>query len=265
MTMNLELELDYDLALERIAGDLTDQQKELLGELYRASDSGVAAGLLAPVLGLSHHAPLNASIARIGKALAAAVNVEAPRRRDGSFRWWAVVATDRKSPDGRFFWVLRAPLRAALGKSGLVPREGAIFPEVVESTGNSAEPMIEGSVIRVATNVYERSAAARRRCIEHFGSVCSVCAIDFGAFYGPIAEGVIHVHHLTPLSVAGGVNYVIDPVRDLRPVCPNCHVVIHRRDPPLSIDEARALVSDSGEPRRAAQQGDAADGAARRS
>jgi len=95
--------------------------------------------------------------------------------------------------------------------------------------------MIEGAAIRVAVNLYERNPAARRRCIEHFGSICSVCAFDFGAFYGPIAEGVIHVHHLTPLSVAGGVEYEIDPVCDLRPVCPNCHVVIHRREPPLML------------------------------
>lgn len=105
--------------------------------------------------------------------------------------------------------------------------------------------MLEGFVVRVAVNVYERNHTARRRCIEHFGSLCSVCAFDFGHVYGPIAEGVIHVQHLTPLSVAGGREYEVDPVRDLRPVCLNCHLVIHRRDPPLSLEEARALVSRS--------------------
>jgi len=34
-----------------------------------------------------------------------------------------------------------------------------------------------------------------------------------------------------------------DPIRDLRPVCPNCHVVIHRREPPYSIDEVRQLLT----------------------
>jgi len=257
--MNLDLNLDYELALDRIAGDLGERQMELLVELYRAPETGVAAGLLAPVLGLSHHAPLNATIARIGKALTAAVNAEAPRRQNGSHRWWAVVATDRRSPDGRFFWVLRAPLRSALERSGLVPREGEVFPDAVATPGSPVEPMIEGAAIRVAVNLYERNPTARRRCIEHFGRVCSVCSFNFGEFYGPIAEGLIHVHHLTPLSVAGGADYVIDPVRDLRPVCPNCHVVIHRREPPLSIDEARALVARSGGLPRAAQQADAAD------
>ena len=257
--MNLEIDLDYELALTRISGDLTEPQKKLLVALYGAPDSGVAAGLLAPVLDHSHHAPLNATIASIGKKLAAAVNAEAPRRSNGSYRWWAVVATGRHAPNGRFLWILRGPLRAALAKSGLVPRERAIVPDVVVTTGSPADPMIEGSVNSVVMNVYERNEPARHRCIEHFGYACSVCALDFGAFYGPIAEGVIHVHHLTPLSVAGGADYLIDPIRDLRPVCPNCHVVIHRRDPPLSIVEARALVSGSGKRRGAAKQGDAGD------
>lgn len=251
--MNLDLKLDYELALARIVSDLSERQKELLLELYRAPDTGVAAGLLAPVLGLTHHAPLNRTIASIGKALAAAVHVDAPRRMDGSSRWWAVVATERRSPDGRFFWVLRPPLRTALEKSGLVSREGAVFPDEVVTKGTSEESMLEGAVIHVAVNVYERNAAARRRCIERFGSICSVCGFDFGNVYGPIAEGVIHVHHLTPLSVAGGRDYEIDPVRDLRPVCPNCHVVIHRREPPLSMEEAQALLSRSGASAQVAQ------------
>jgi 5-methylcytosine-specific restriction protein A len=36
-----------------------------------------------------------------------------------------------------------------------------------------------------------------------------------------------------------GESYVIDPLKDLRPVCPNCHAMIHKRTPPLSISEMR--------------------------
>ena len=42
---------------------------------------------------------------------------------------------------------------------------------------------------------------------------------------GREAEGYIHVHHLRGLSDVGG-EYVVDPVNDLRPVCPNCHAVL---------------------------------------
>ncbi len=36
-----------------------------------------------------------------------------------------------------------------------------------------------------------------------------------------MGEGFIHVHHLKPLSEVG-YEYRVDPIRDLRPVCPNC-------------------------------------------
>lgn len=52
----------------------------------------------------------------------------------------------------------------------------------------------------------------------------------------PHREGLIHVHHLKPLGEVGE-GYLLDPVADLRPVCPNCHAMLHRRKPALGIDE----------------------------
>ncbi len=66
--------------------------------------------------------------------------------------------------------------------------------------------------------------------------------MDFAATYGPEMAGFIHVHHLTPLATVGP-DYNIDPIGDLRPVCPNCHAVIHRRDPPYTIDEVQSLMN----------------------
>ena len=91
-------------------------------------------------------------------------------------------------------------------------------------------------------NAYERNPEARRRCIEHYGAKCVVCGFDFGAVYGGVAEGLIHVHHLKPISEVGE-GYVVDPVEDLRPVCPNCHAVIHlRTDPPNLIEDLRGFL-----------------------
>jgi HNH endonuclease len=56
-----------------------------------------------------------------------------------------------------------------------------------------------------------------------------------------VASVYLHVHHLRPLSQAGGAR-AVDPVADLRPVCPNCHAVLHRREPVFSIEELRELV-----------------------
>jgi 5-methylcytosine-specific restriction enzyme A len=71
-----------------------------------------------------------------------------------------------------------------------------------------------------------------------------VCEMSFGDRYGETMKDFIHVHHLEPLS-AIAMEYRVDPIKDLRPVCPNCHSVIHRGASLLSIEQARALLSPS--------------------
>jgi predicted HNH restriction endonuclease len=101
--------------------------------------------------------------------------------------------------------------------------------------------VVEGAIQSVLVNSYERSELARERCIAHYGTACSVCGIELGSVYGKAGEGLIHVHHLQQLSDAEK-EHVVDPVRDLRPVCPNCHAIIHRRSPPYTIEEVRGFL-----------------------
>jgi 5-methylcytosine-specific restriction protein A len=44
------------------------------------------------------------------------------------------------------------------------------------------------------------------------------------------------VHHLVKIS-SSGAEHEVDPVTDLRPVCPNCHAMLHRKDPPYTLEE----------------------------
>ena len=112
-----------------------------------------------------------------------------------------------------------------------------LYPDEVRDS----ETFREGAIRRVTVNAYERDPIARQRCIEHYGYQCSVCQCDFEEVYGEIGRGFIHVHHLRPLSGIAE-EYEIDPVADLRPVCPNCHAMLHRRSPPYTIDELRSLL-----------------------
>ena len=135
-------------------------------------------------------------------------------------------------------------LSQAAGKTTSGRNEGVelkiapiLYPdELPEST-----PVWEGARKVVTVNAYERDPVARRRCIEAHGCDCSVCGCNFEKKYGSIAKGYIHIHHLKPLSEVGE-QHKVDPVVDLRPVCPNCHAVLHRRVPALSIDEVRELL-----------------------
>lgn len=101
----------------------------------------------------------------------------------------------------------------------------------------------EGSVRRIEVNRYERDPQARMACIAAHGDTCCICGFNFGVVYGDEAEGYIHVHHTRPLAEAGG-GRTVDPVEDLRPVCPNCHAVLHLNGRCRTIDEMRQLVSN---------------------
>lgn len=103
------------------------------------------------------------------------------------------------------------------------------------------EPFFEGASLHVIVNRYERDRIARAACLQALGTSCDICKTDLSAIYGEIADGLIHVHHLKPLSSVDG-EYQVDPVRDLIPICPNCHAVVHRRDPPLSPEAVRELL-----------------------
>lgn len=97
---------------------------------------------------------------------------------------------------------------------------------------------------QVYVNRYERSPQARALCLAHYGLKCRCCNALLEETYGDAARDLIHVHHLTPLSaIPDGA--VIDPVTDLRPVCPNCHGVIHTKEPPYTIEEVRAMLGNS--------------------
>lgn len=100
---------------------------------------------------------------------------------------------------------------------------------------------LEGAVRTVVVNRYERDSAAREACIRHHGSTCTVCGFNFAQFYGELGQGFIHVHHLTELSSIGE-EYSLDPIRDLRPVCPNCHAMLHQKKPAYSVEEIKSRI-----------------------
>lgn len=59
--------------------------------------------------------------------------------------------------------------------------------------------------------------------------------------YGEIGERFIEVHHEVPLSeTARSVD--VNPTEDLKPVCPNCHALLHQESPSLTIEELRELL-----------------------
>lgn len=103
---------------------------------------------------------------------------------------------------------------------------------------------LEGASRRVFVNAYERNEKARAACLAHYGLNCVVCNFKFEQVYGSVGTGFMHVHHLLPIS-ARREQYIVDPIQDLRPVCPNCHAMLHRSDPPFSVEELKELIASA--------------------
>ena len=108
------------------------------------------------------------------------------------------------------------------------------FPSIEEVVDEEGYP--EGATKTITVNYYERNAAARAVCIAHYGVQCTACGFNFEDVYGEIGKAFIHIHHVIPLSQTKS-EYKVNPINDLRPVCANCHAIIHRSTPALSIEQ----------------------------
>lgn len=116
--------------------------------------------------------------------------------------------------------------RLAAAVAAVLPTEEVVEPSV--------RGYREGAVTTVRFSRYERDRRNRAAAIAIHGTACQGCGLQMGERYGPVAAGFIEVHHVTPVSQIGE-GYMIDPGRDLVPLCPNCHAVVHRHDPPLTL------------------------------
>lgn len=117
----------------------------------------------------------------------------------------------------------------------LVSERQRLYPDELEP----GQKYAEGAKKQIRVNAYERNAKARAACLRHHGYDCVVCGFNFEARYGALGREFIHVHHLKPLALTDG-EYKLDAVADLRPVCPNCHAMLHHGAAVLSIEELRA-------------------------
>ena len=116
--------------------------------------------------------------------------------------------------------------------------EGALLQDAGDVQGDAR--YLEGGVKDVVLTRHERNPRARAACIAHYGTACLACGMRFSEVYGPEMSDAIHVHHLAPVAAAAG-EYDVDPIRDLVPLCPNCHTAVHQTNPPRTIEELKSL------------------------
>lgn len=104
----------------------------------------------------------------------------------------------------------------------------------------------EGGILERVQLVRERNPRLRRDKIAAaiaagYTLACEVCTFDFERTYGERGRHYIEVHHRTPLHISGSTR---TKLTDLALLCSNCHRMIHRGRPWLTVDELRSRLSN---------------------
>jgi 5-methylcytosine-specific restriction protein A len=231
---SLELSSEQWLELLQDETVFKDEDILLVLELYKCNNSREYASVLADTLGVASHSVLNLQIGRLGKRIIARYpDIKFPTREDGVVRYWHIPFWGEDGEKkGHYYWQLRPELKEAVKmlRSNQKRKIFALHREVQlaqEFDEEQTEKLFEGAKKQIVVNAYERNIKARQICINTYGYKCSICDFDFEEFYGDLGFQFIEVHHLKPLHEIDK-EYHVDPINDLRPVCPNCHAMLHR-------------------------------------
>lgn len=138
---------------------------------------------------------------------------------------------------GRTYLLIRTPTVAL---QVLLKDAGQPIDPSVEITKRD-DRYIEGALRDVVMRAHERSSAARQACLAFHGYDCVVCKVNLRKRYHGLPMEVIHVHHEEPFALQPGPR-TTDAAGDLKPVCPNCHAVIHSRTPPYTVMEVQRML-----------------------
>ena len=103
----------------------------------------------------------------------------------------------------------------------------------------------EGLRHQAERNFFNRNPQLVKQVKESRGCICWVCGFDFAKTYGALGLDFAEAHHLNPLSERPPEEWtttVQTNIADIAILCANCHRMIHRRKPALSIDELKAIL-----------------------
>ncbi|MCX7067042.1 MAG: HNH endonuclease [Methylococcales bacterium] len=112
------------------------------------------------------------------------------------------------------------------------------YPEgtEVEKTHRGRER--DGKVIKKAKKLFKKNNGRL---------YCEVCGFYFEEIYGERAKDFIEAHHNIPVSEMDTSG---TKIKDIAMLCSNCHRIIHRTKPWLSVEELKALIEKHSKSKR---------------
>lgn len=84
---------------------------------------------------------------------------------------------------------------------------------------------------------------AKLRRFKRTGKLeCEVCSFDFEKIYGDRGRGFIEAHHRIPISSFDALAQV--RIKDFALVCSNCHRMLNRMSPLMTVEDLKKRLSD---------------------
>ena len=111
----------------------------------------------------------------------------------------------------------------------------------VQNEKSNQESFDEGFKVEIIKEATYRNQKIVSLAKEQHGSICEICQFDFAKTYGSHGEGFIEMHHLFPMHNGRRKT----TTEDLRPVCANCHRMLHRGKEMLSIEELKGIIKEN--------------------
>ena len=125
----------------------------------------------------------------------------------------------------------------ALASRIAVPDEDdeAVYPEGREVLVQHKKRERNSAVVQAAKAMFLR---------KHGKFVCQACGFDFQDFYGDVGRGFIEAHHTMPVSELRAGSKT--KAADIALVCSNCHRMLHRRRPWITMSDLKMLLTSHG-------------------
>lgn len=102
-------------------------------------------------------------------------------------------------------------------------------------------PIAESEPVSDQSAPVTSEAQIKQACLDYYGAICDLCGFDYGYTYGEAFEGMIEVHNMKHTE-GKEILPDTDPVKDLIPVCHNCHQIMHSQTPPISVEKMREII-----------------------
>jgi len=218
--------------------NIAPHHKKMLQAHYHAPNRTLTPTQMSKAIGYLNFNASNLHYGKLGKLVGEKLGWS-PTKKESQGGVAVYILAEIEQSGQECLWIMRPQVAQAIEKLELIAGNYVIIPEEVEE----ASHLYADAVRSISVNAYERSIVAREKCILHHSCKCSICEVNLADIYGEIAHGHIHVHHLRQLSEVNA-KYQVDPIHDLRPVCPNCHAIIHMKKPPFTIEEIKSFIKN---------------------